>query len=67
MEKAESDPKTGCALGVTGKRLRRALPLVSPAPAFRAALKQMLDAGDPGSTPLTGAGTGSAEQRSTRD
>jgi hypothetical protein len=32
----------GCELGVTGKQVRRALPVISPTPAFRAALGEML-------------------------
>jgi hypothetical protein len=34
-----------CELGVTGKQVRRALPLIPPRPAFRAALGERLGIG----------------------
>jgi len=34
-----------CELGVTGKQVRRALPLIPPHPAFRAALGERLGLG----------------------
>lgn len=41
-ESKRRDPPPRCELGVTGKRLRRALPTVSPPLAFRAALKEAI-------------------------
>ncbi|MGH2587316.1 MAG: hypothetical protein ACRDJE_20565 [Dehalococcoidia bacterium] len=40
MPKPDRPAMPRCDLGVTGKRVRRALPAISPPPTFRTALKQ---------------------------
>lgn len=42
-----------CDLGVTGQRLRRALPPVSPSPAVRAALREVIVSLSATPTPLS--------------
>jgi hypothetical protein len=65
MPRRSRPPSVSCDLGVTGKQVRRALPLIPPPPSFRDALRQELSqrvsgpaigtrvsmAGDPARTP----------------